>query len=44
VWRGVTGDQLNGPYIFLQHLTGDIYVNLWQDKLPALLENVPLQT
>ena len=43
-WCGVTGDQLIGPYIFPQHLTGDIYANFWQDELPALLENVPLQT
>ena len=41
---GVIGDQLLGPYIFAQHLTGDIYTNFLQDELPALLENVPLQT
>jgi hypothetical protein len=33
-----------GLYIFLQHLTGDIYANFLQDELPAFLENVPLQT
>ena len=33
-----------GPYIFPQCLTGDIYTNVLQDELPALLENVPLQT
>ena len=27
VWCVVIGDQLIGPYIFLQHLTGDIYSN-----------------
>ena len=32
------------PYIFPQRLTGDIYANKLQDELPALLENVPLQT
>jgi len=32
------------PYIFPQHLTGDIYANILQDELPALLENVPVQT
>jgi hypothetical protein len=41
---GVIGDQLIGPYIFPQRLTGDIYANVLQDKLPALLENVPVQT
>jgi len=38
-WRGVIGDQLVGPYIFPQYLTGDIYANFLQDELPAFLEN-----
>jgi len=44
VWCGVIGDQLIGPYIFPQLVTGEIYANVLQDELPALLENVPLQT
>ena len=44
VWCSVIGDQLTGLYIFPQCLTGDIYANVLQDELPALLENVPLQT
>jgi len=44
VWCGVIGDQLIGPYIFQQRLTGDIYANFLQSELPALLENFPLQT
>jgi len=44
VWFGDIGDHLIGPYIFPQRLTGDIYANFLQDELPALLENVPLQT
>jgi hypothetical protein len=44
MWCGVIGDQLIGPYIFPQHLMGDIYTTFLQDKLPALLENVPPQT
>jgi len=36
--------KLIGPYIFPQRLTGDIYANFLQDELPALLENVSLQT
>jgi hypothetical protein len=44
VWCGVIGDQLIGPNIFPQCLTGDIFANFLQDELPALLENVPLQT
>jgi len=43
VWCGVIGDQLIGPYISPQRLTGDFYANFLQDELPALLENVPLQ-
>jgi len=43
MWCGVIGDQLIGPYIFPHCLTGDIYANILQDELPALLENVPLQ-
>jgi hypothetical protein len=43
VWCGIIGDQLIGPYVIVQHLTGDIYANFLQDKLPALLANVPLQ-
>jgi len=43
VWCCVNGDQLICRYIFPQRLTGDIYVNVLQDELPAQLENVPLQ-
>jgi hypothetical protein len=44
VWCGVIGDQLFGPYIFPQRLTGDIYANILQDELPVLIGNIPLQT
>ena len=44
VWCGLIGDQLIDPYIFPQRLTGAIYANFLRDELPALLENVPLQT
>jgi len=44
VWCGVIGDQMIGPYIFPQRVTGDIYASVLQDELPALFENVPLQT
>jgi hypothetical protein len=43
MWCGVIGDQLIGPYIILR-LMGDIYANFLHDELPALLENIPLQT
>jgi len=35
MWCGVIGDQLIGPYIFPQLLTGDIYASILQDELPA---------
>ena len=44
VWCDVIGDQFTDPYIFPKRLTADIYANVLQDELPALLENVPLQT
>jgi hypothetical protein len=44
MWCGVIGNQLIGLYIFPQCLAGDIYANFLQDELPALLENVLLQT
>ena len=44
VWCGVIGDQLIGLHIFPQRLTGDIYANVLQDELPALLENFPLHS
>ena len=28
VWCDVTGEQIIGPYIFPQHLTGDIYTKV----------------
>jgi len=44
VWCDVIGDQLIGPYIFPQRLSGEIYTNVLQDELPAFLENAALQT
>jgi hypothetical protein len=35
-------DQLTGPFIFPQYLTGDIYAGFLQNELPDLLENVHL--
>jgi len=44
MWCGAIGDQMIGPYIFPQLLTGDICANVFQDELLAPLENVPVQT
>ena len=39
------GDQYIGPYFFFsQRQPGDIYANVLRHELPALSENVPLQT
>jgi hypothetical protein len=43
-WLVCPENQLTGPYIFPQLLTGGIYDNFLQDELPVLLENLPLQT
>jgi len=44
MWCGVIDNQMTGLYIFLQCLRGNIYANILQDELLALLENVLLQT
>jgi len=44
VWCCVIGDELIGPYIFPQIVTGDICANILQEKLPARLDNFHLQT
>ena len=44
MWCGVIGDQLIGPYIFSAMSDRWYLCQLLQDELPALLENVPLQT
>ena len=36
VWCGVSGDQLIGPWMFPQRLTGDIYDKFLQDEVPAI--------
>ena len=41
---GLICDQLIGPYVFPQRLTGALYAKFLRDELPAPLENVPLQT
>jgi hypothetical protein len=42
MWCGIVGDKLIGPYIFLQHLTGDT-LDFLQNELLAPLQNIPLQ-
>jgi hypothetical protein len=44
MWCVVIGDQIIGPYIIPQRLTGDIYATVLQDELTAALENILLQT
>ena len=42
VWCGIIDDQLIGPHIFEESLTGEVYSSFLVDDLPALLEDVSL--
>jgi hypothetical protein len=41
--RRIIDDHLIGPRLLLLQLTGDIYLKLFQETLPELLEVVPLE-
>jgi hypothetical protein len=43
VWCGILGDHIIGPHFIEGNLTGDKYLNLLTNVLPALLEDLPLQ-
>jgi hypothetical protein len=36
-------NQLHRPYIFPKHLTGDIYAGFLQNRVSAILENLPMR-
>jgi hypothetical protein len=42
VWCGVIDNKLIGPAVLPNRLTGCVYVDFLQNKLPLLLEEVPL--
>ena len=42
VWAGIVHNQLIGPYILPERLTGNVYNIFLEEVLPGLLENVPL--
>ena len=42
VWCGVIDNQLTGPAVLPNCLTGCVYVDFLQNELPLLLEEVPL--
>ena len=44
MWCGVLGEKIIGPYFFDQALTGDLFLEFLTNKLPGLLENIPLET
>jgi len=44
VWCGIVHDQLIGPFIFQERLTGQTYLQFLEEELPTLLEDVPLAT
>lgn len=44
VWCGIVGNNIIGPFIFNEHLNGEIYLNFLENTLPGLLEDVSLET
>ena len=42
VWCGVLGNQLIGPFVFDNNLTGNAYEVFLRNELPGLLEDIPL--
>ena len=42
IWMGILGDRLLGPVVLANRLTGPVYLNFLENKLPELLEDVPL--
>ncbi|CAL1688642.1 unnamed protein product [Lasius platythorax] len=42
VWCGILGDYLIGPHFFDTTLNGNTYTNFLLNKLPLLLEDIPL--
>lgn len=42
VWGGVLGEYVIGPYFFERRVTGEVYLDFLENRLPELLENVPL--
>ena len=42
VWCGFLGNNLIGPFVFDNNLTGNTYEVFLRNELPGLLENVPL--
>lgn len=43
LWCGIIGDQLIGPFVFENRLTGLVYKDFLENQLPVLLEDVPLE-
>lgn len=43
VWCGIIGDQLIGPFVFQNRLTGLVYKDFVENQLPVLLEDVSLE-
>jgi hypothetical protein len=42
VWCGLLGNKLIKPFVFDRNLGGDTYELVLRNKLPGLLENIPL--
>lgn len=43
VWGGIVGNHVVGPYFFEDNLNGEMYLDFLVNRLPILLEDVPLR-
>lgn len=42
VWAGIVGEHIVGPIFYDQNLNGQLYLDILQNRVPPLLEDVPL--
>lgn len=42
VWCGILGGHIIGPFVFEEHVNGNVYLNFLRNELPILLEDTPL--
>ncbi|KAJ4431179.1 hypothetical protein ANN_19776 [Periplaneta americana] len=42
MWAGIIGDQLFGPHVLVNRLTGQAYTNFLENTIPHVLEDTPL--
>jgi hypothetical protein len=44
VWIGIWSGRIIGPYFIQENITGDIYLNLLQEKVMPAIQNMCPQT